>query len=157
MLNIPYFEKSFQVQTNSSYFSIIVVLMQDGHTISFESINLQGHKWIYLIHEKDMTAVVHFLHNWRHFLLGKMFVLKTNNVVTTYFPMQLNFPPNQQRCQDFLVDFDMTIEYKLGRINVVANALRKNKQHVVLEEKENFLTSGKNHIHVLEKLCENIK
>jgi hypothetical protein len=51
----------------------------------------------------------------------------------------------------------MTIEYSLGRINTIVDALSRKAQLVVLEEKDELPTSGGNQIHVLRELHENIK
>lgn len=38
-----------------------------------------------MAHEKEMTAVVHCLDVWRHYLLGTKFGVYTDNVENTYF------------------------------------------------------------------------
>jgi hypothetical protein len=47
----------------------------------------------YLVHEKEMTAVIHYLQTWSHYLLGKLFVIKIDNITTSYFMMQPKLPP----------------------------------------------------------------
>ena len=73
--------------------------------------------------ENVMTVIVHCLRMWRHYLIGSKFVVKTNNVATSYFNSQKNITPKQDRWQDFLAEFDYNLEYKQGRGNVVADAL----------------------------------
>jgi urease beta subunit len=51
----------------------------------------------------------------------------------------------------------MTIEYRLSRLKIVMNALRRKAQITILEEEDDFPTSGGSHIHVLEELQEQIK
>jgi hypothetical protein len=77
--------------------------------------------------------VVHCLQTWRHYLLGKSFFVETYNVATSYFVTQWKLSPKQARWQDFLTEFDMTIEYRSRRINIVVDALRKEAQLDVLE------------------------
>ncbi|KZV41926.1 hypothetical protein F511_30203 [Dorcoceras hygrometricum] len=72
-----------------------------------------------------MTAVVHFLRVWRHYLLGSHFTIKTDNVTTSYFQTQKKLSPKQARWQDFLAEFDYTLEYKPGKANVVSDALSR--------------------------------
>jgi hypothetical protein len=50
-------------------------------------------------------------------LVGKSFVVKTNNVATSYFSTQPKLSPKQAWWKDFLVEFDMTIEYRSGKLN----------------------------------------
>ena len=98
-----------------------------------ESRKLQDRERRYPVHEKEMTAIIHCLHVWRHYLIGKPFVVKTDNVATSYFASQPKLSVKQACWQDFLVEFDMTIKYKLGRHNVVADALSSKGQIAVLE------------------------
>ena len=99
--------------------------MQDRHPIAFENSKLNESKQRYTVQEKEMTAIVHCLRTWRHYLLGSKFVVKTDNVATSYFQSQKKITPKQARWQDFLAEFDYVMEYKLERGNVVVDTLRK--------------------------------
>ena len=83
MLKLPDFEAMFEVQTYASDFTICGVLTQDGHPIAYESRKLQDRERRYPMHEKEMTVVVHCLQVWRHYLLGKTFMVKMDNVATS--------------------------------------------------------------------------
>lgn len=133
ILKLPNFKRPFEVHNDASDFSIGGVLMQDGHSVAYESQKLEDRERRYLVHEKEMIAIIHYLHVWRHYLIGKLFVVNTNNVAASYFASQSNISAKQARWRDFLVEFDMTIEYRLGRHNAVANALSRKGQHVALE------------------------
>ena len=52
-------------------------------------------------------------------------MIKTDNVATSYFQNQKKITPKQARWQDFLAEFDFTLEYKPGKANVVADALSR--------------------------------
>lgn len=59
--------------------------MQEGHP---ESRKLNDTERRYTVQEKEMTMakkVVHCLRTWRHYLLGSKFIVKTDNVATSYF------------------------------------------------------------------------
>ena len=43
--------------------------------------------------KKKMIAMVHCLQVWQHYLLGKPFVVKTDNVATSYFVSQPKLSP----------------------------------------------------------------
>lgn len=70
-----------------------------------------------------MIVVVHCLRTWRHYLLRSKFMIKTDNVATSYFQTQKKLTPKQARWQDFLAKFDYMLEYKPSKSNVVADAL----------------------------------
>ncbi|KAE8727650.1 RNA-directed DNA polymerase-like protein [Hibiscus syriacus] len=77
----------------------------------------------YTVHEKDMNVVVHCLCTWRHYLLGSKFVVFTDNVANSYFLTQKKLSLKQARWQEFLAEFDLSLEHKLGKVNSVADAL----------------------------------
>jgi len=80
-----------------------------------------------------MTAIIHCLHVWRHYLIGKLFVVKTKNVAVSYFASKPKLSTKQAHWNDFLEEFDMTIEYKPGRHNVVVDSLSRKGQIATLE------------------------
>lgn len=113
------------MHTDASDFAIGGVLMQEGHPIAFESRKLNDTERRYTVQEKEMKVVVHCFKTWRHYLLGDHFIVKTNNVATSYFQSQMKLSPKQARWQDFLAEFDYSLEYKPGKANVVADALSR--------------------------------
>lgn len=125
VLSLPDFGKEFEVQTDASDFAIGGVLMQDGHPIAYESRKLNETERRYTVQEKEMSAIIHCLRAWRHYLLGAKFVVKTDNVATSYFQTQKKLSSKQARWQDFLAEFDYSMEYKPGKANVVADALSR--------------------------------
>jgi len=88
ILKLPDFGRLFEVHTDASDFSIGVVHMQDGYPVAYESRKLQDRERRYPVHEKEMTAIIHCLHVWRHYLIGKPFAVNTDNVAASYFASQ---------------------------------------------------------------------
>ncbi|KAK3038626.1 hypothetical protein RJ639_027289 [Escallonia herrerae] len=130
ILALPDHTKVFELQTNASDFAIGGVLMQEGHPIAFESRKLNDTEWRYTVQEKKMTAVIHCLRTWRHYLLGSQFLIKTDNIATSYFQSQKKLSPKQVRWQDFLAEFDYPLtplalagDYK-GRSPLAAQVAR---------------------------------
>ncbi|KAH9753791.1 Endonuclease [Citrus sinensis] len=122
VLALPDHTKPFEVQTDASNFAIGGVLTQEGLPIAFESRKLNDTERRYTVQEKEMTAIIHCLRVWRHYLLGSHFTIMTDNVATRYFQTQKKLSPKQARWQDFLAEFNYRLEYKLGKANVVADA-----------------------------------
>ena len=88
ILQLPNLDLPFEVQTDASDKALGGVLVQKGHPVAFQSRKLNGAKQHYSKHEKEMTAVVHCLQQWRHYLLGGIFTVVTDNVANTFFKTQ---------------------------------------------------------------------
>ncbi|GJY53363.1 putative nucleotidyltransferase, ribonuclease H [Tanacetum coccineum] len=113
----------FELHKDASDFAIGGVLIQDGHPIAFGSWKLNETERKYTVQEKEMTTVVHCLRIWRHYLLGSRFVIKTDDIATSYFQTQKKLSPKQARWLYFLSEFDYQLEEKPGKANVVADVL----------------------------------
>lgn len=120
--------KHFEVHSDVTAFAIVGVLIQEGHPIAFESRKLNKTKRWYTMQKKEMIAIIHCLRAWWNYLLGFQFVVKTNNIATSYFQSQKKLSSKQVRWPNFLEEFDYIMEYKLGKANVIVDALsRKGK------------------------------
>ncbi|KAL0320233.1 UNVERIFIED_CONTAM: Retrovirus-related Pol polyprotein from transposon opus [Sesamum radiatum] len=117
------FDRPFEVQIDASDRALGVVLVQDKHLVAFESRKLKDTEIRYNTHEKEMTAVIHCLEAWRHYLLGTKFTVVTDNVANTYFKTQQKLSAKQARWQEFLGEFDFEWVYRPGKHNDVADAL----------------------------------
>ena len=124
--------KPFEVQTDASDFAIGGVLMQKCHPIAFESRKLNDTERHYTVQEKEMTAIIHWLRVWRHYLLGSHFTIMMDNVAMSYFQTENKLSPKQARWQNFLVEFDYRLEYKPGKANVIADALSRKAELATL-------------------------
>jgi hypothetical protein len=69
--------------------------------------------------------VVHALKIWTYYLMGKRFVLYTDHKSLKYIFTQPDLKLRQQRWLDLIKDYDLEIDYHLGKENVVADALSR--------------------------------
>ncbi|RVX03852.1 Transposon Tf2-2 polyprotein [Vitis vinifera] len=125
VLRLPDLDLPFEVQTDASDRALGGVLVQEGHPVAFESRKLNNAEQRYSTHEKEMTAVVHCLRQWRHYLLGSIFTVVTDNVTNTFFKTQKKLSPRQARWQEFLADFNFEWLHRPGRHNTVADVLSR--------------------------------
>ena len=83
----------FEVQTDVSTRALGGVLVQERHPIAFESRKLNEAEQRYSTHKKEMIAVIHCLEQWKHYLLGSIFIVVTDNVANTFFKTQKKLSP----------------------------------------------------------------
>ncbi|KAG8473027.1 hypothetical protein CXB51_034902 [Gossypium anomalum] len=93
--------KDFTVYSDASHVGLGCVLMQEGKVVSYASRQLKPHEENYPTHDLELAAVIFALKIWRHYLYG------------------------ERRWIELLKDYDCSIEYHLGKANVVANALSR--------------------------------
>jgi hypothetical protein len=86
-------EKIFLVYTDSCKEGLGGVLVQEGHVVYYESRKLNEHEKLYVTHDLELPSIVHTLKMWRHYLLGRIFVLMTYHCGLKYLFDQprLNF------------------------------------------------------------------
>ncbi|KAL6322886.1 hypothetical protein AAG906_021020 [Vitis piasezkii] len=96
ILRLPDLDLPFEVQIDASDRALGGVLVQEGHPVAFESRKLNNAEQRYSTHENEMTIVVHCLQQWRHYLLGSIFTVVTDNVANTFFKTQKKLSPRQK-------------------------------------------------------------
>jgi hypothetical protein len=132
VLKLPDFDKGFEIYSNASDFVIGGVLVQEGRPVAFESKKLSETERRWPTHEKEMWAVIHCLKTWGHYIGSKDVVVWTDNVTLKYFATQPKLSSKQVRWQDTLALFNVDIQHKPGKDNVVSDALsRKHQLRVV--------------------------
>ena len=75
MLKVAYLEKYFVICTDASKEGVDRVFTQVGKVIAYESHKLKEYEQCYSAYDLELTAVVHALKVWQHYLLGKKFLL----------------------------------------------------------------------------------
>ncbi|TYK18568.1 reverse transcriptase [Cucumis melo var. makuwa] len=132
LLGITDVTKPFEVETDASDYALGGVLLQNGHSIAYESRKFNAAERKYTVFEKEMLAVVHCLRAWRQYLLGSSFVVKMDNSATCHFFTQPKLTSKQARWQEFLVEFDFEFEHKKGSSNQAADALSRKQEHAAI-------------------------
>jgi len=79
VLKITDSEADFLVCINAYKEGIKGVLMQGGNVACYESRKLNEHEVNYVTHDLELATIVHALKMWRHYLLGRKFVLMTDH------------------------------------------------------------------------------
>jgi len=125
VLALPDFEKPFEVETDASSYGIGAVLQQEGHPIAFVSKKL-GPKWQQLsVYEKELLAIVFAVKKWEQYLIGRPFIIKTDQKSLKHLLEQKISTPFQQFWLSKLMGFDYSIQYKSGVQNMAADNLSR--------------------------------
>ena len=129
ILQCPDFTLPFRVETDCSGFALGCVLLQDQGNgwlpVAYESRKLTDAERRYPVHEQELLAFVHALKHWRHYLLGRHFDAYTDHHSLQYFQTQQQLSGRRARWSDLLQEFDVTIHYKKGATNIVADAISR--------------------------------
>ena len=118
------------VCTNNFQDGVGGVLMQEGKVISYESWKMKEHEQRDYSYDPELTTIVNALKVWRHYFLGKKFVLMTYHNSLTNFFKKPSLNAQQVGWKTFLGEFDFDIKHLKGKENRVAYALRRKLHHL---------------------------
>ncbi|KAL0448590.1 UNVERIFIED_CONTAM: Retrovirus-related Pol polyprotein from transposon.6 [Sesamum latifolium] len=86
---------------------------------------LRPHEMNYPTHDLELAAIVYALKIWKHYLYGETFQIFINHKSLKYIPTQKELNLRQRRWIELLKDYDCTINYDPGKVNIVADALSR--------------------------------
>lgn len=123
VLKLPVFSSKFVVETDACDFGIGAVLLQNGHPIAYFSMKLGPRRCLASTYHKELYAIVEAVQKWRQYLLGREFVIHSDQRSLKELLSQVIQTPDQQFYVRRLMGFKFSIEYKSGASNKVADAL----------------------------------
>ena len=85
--------------------------MQKGKPIAYLSKALKGRAFLMSTYEKELFALVTTIQKWRPYLLGQIFVVKTDQQDLKFLLEQKVGTPFQQKWITKLLGYDFTVEY----------------------------------------------
>ncbi|XP_071921821.1 uncharacterized protein [Coffea arabica] len=136
VLALPDGVESYVVYSDASREGLGCVLIQKGKVVVYASRKLKTHEQNYPTHDLELAAVVFALKKWRHYLYGVTFEVYTDHKSLKYLFFQKELNLRQRRWVEFLEDYDCSINYHPGKVNVVADALSRKVQVAGLMVKE---------------------
>ena len=107
--------------------------MQNHRPISFHSQILKGKALQLFTYEKEPLAVVTIVHKWKPYLLGKPFIIKTNQQSLKYILEQRIATPAQQKWSTKSLGYLFVVEYKQGCENKVTDALSRRLDSIFMD------------------------
>ncbi|POM73971.1 LOW QUALITY PROTEIN: Putative retroelement, partial [Phytophthora palmivora] len=123
--------KSFSVVCDASDYAIGCALLQkddEGHerVISFQSRQLKAAERNYPVHDKELLAMKYALVKFRVHLLGtRPFVIYTDHASLRTATNSPHLSQRMARWLSFFAEYNSRVEYKPGKLNVLADALSR--------------------------------
>jgi hypothetical protein len=139
-------EDDFLVCTDACKEGLRGVLMQEGKVIYYESRKLNENEVNYVTRDLELAAIVHALKMWRHYLLGRKFVLMTDHCGLRYLFDQPKLNARQAIWMALLSEFDFEIKHIKGKENMVVDALNRSMKMIHLVEVSTCKTDVKNRV-----------
>ncbi|GAU25313.1 hypothetical protein TSUD_375770, partial [Trifolium subterraneum] len=125
VLALPDFSKNFVIECDASGSGIGAILMQDKKPIAYFSKALGVRNLTKSAYEKELMAVVLAIQHWRPYLLGRKFIVSTDQKSLKQLMQQRIVIVEQQNWAAKLLGYDFEIIYKQGKLNRGADALSR--------------------------------
>ncbi|GBG84029.1 hypothetical protein CBR_g37905 [Chara braunii] len=127
VLKLPDPDKPFIVSTDASQYGIGAVLaQQEGkklRPVEYMSKKMPSQKLAKSTYEKELYAVYKALTHWRHYLLGRFFILRTDHQTLRWMRTQPVLSDTLKRWIEVIEQYDFELQYIKGGYNKVADAL----------------------------------
>ena len=125
VLTFPKGNEGFEVYSDASCQGLGCMLMQHKRVVAYSSRQLKKQELNYPTHDLELAVVIFALKTWRHYLYGATCQIFTDHKSLKYLFTQKELNLRQRRWMELLKDYDCTIDYHLGKANVVADALSR--------------------------------
>ncbi|KAL4352593.1 hypothetical protein GQ457_06G013560 [Hibiscus cannabinus] len=132
VLALPQFDETFFVETDASGVGIGAVLVQGNKPIAYFSQKLSARMQGESTYNREMYAITQAVGKWRQYLLGRKFVIVTDQKSLRELTAQTIQTPEQQRWLSRLIGYDFEIHYRPGKMNNAADSLSRETNVILM-------------------------
>jgi hypothetical protein len=125
LLQLPDFNKVFEIECDASGFGLGAVLLQEGKPVAYFSEKLSGASLKYSTYDKELYALVRTLHTWQHYLWHREFIIHSDHEALKHIRTQTNLNRRHAKWVEFIESFPYIVKHKNGKDNVIADALSR--------------------------------
>ena len=119
VLQLPDFTATFFVDTDASGLAMGAVLLQHNHPLAYFSKVFSPTIRKASTYVRELYAITEAVHKWRHYLLGREFVIQTDHHSLQHLLTQPIHTPEQEQWLVKLLGYQYRVEYKPGKHNQV--------------------------------------
>nr|AAQ56339.1 putative gag-pol polyprotein [Oryza sativa Japonica Group] len=125
LLQLPDFNKTFELECDASGIGLGGVLLQEGKPVAYFSEKLSGPVLNYSTYDKELYALVRTLETWQHYLWPKEFVIHSDHESLKHIRSQGKLNRRHAKWVEFIESFPYVIKHKKGKENIIADALSR--------------------------------
>jgi hypothetical protein len=125
VLQLPDFAKPFLLDCDASETGFGAVLHQEEGAIAFFSHPFAQRHLKLAAYERELIGLVQAVRHWRPYLWGRRFTVRMDHYALKFLLDQRLSTVPQHQWVSKLFGFDFLVEYRPGRLNMVADALSR--------------------------------
>jgi hypothetical protein len=125
LLQLPDFNKTFELECDASGIGLGGVLLQERKHVAYFSAKLSGHVLNYSTYDNKLYALVRYLETWQHYLWPKEFIRHFDHESLKHIHSQRKLNHRHAKWVEFIDSFSYVIKHKKGKQNVIADALSR--------------------------------
>jgi hypothetical protein len=125
LLQLPDFNKMFELECDASGIGLGGVLLQEGKLVTYFSEKLSGGCLNYSTYDKELYALVHTLQTWQHYLWPREFIIHSDHEALKHIHSQTNLNRWHATLVEFIESFPYIIKHKNGKDNIITDALSR--------------------------------
>ncbi|TYK00065.1 transposon Tf2-1 polyprotein isoform X1 [Cucumis melo var. makuwa] len=131
---MPDFNLPFEIETDASGYGVEVVLTQVKRPIAYFSRTLSMRDKARPVYERELIVIVFAVQRWRPYLLGRKFIVKTDQRSLKFLLEQHVIQPQDQKWIAKLLGYSFEVVYKPRLENKATDALSRAENDPKLKE-----------------------